>query len=74
MQGALDRIYDACHGVPSKQSKENFERVKNMKVDELGMVSITDAQNVFQKIHLMDRVLYLKMNEVYQEVFEEEMP
>ena len=43
MQGALDRIYDGCLGVPSKQSKERFELIKNMNVDELGMVSVSEA-------------------------------
>lgn len=65
VQEALDRIYNACCGLPSKQSKELFAHLKNMKVDELGMVSITDAAGVFAKIHLTDRVLYEKMNEVY---------
>ena len=54
MQGALDRIYDACYGVPSKQSKERFALIKNMKVDEVGMVSVKDAKMVFTKIHVLN--------------------
>ena len=44
-----------------------------MKIDELGMVSQMEAMTVFAKIHYNDRTLLLKVNEVYQEVFEEEL-
>ena len=74
VQGALDRIYDACYGsMQTKQSKERLALVKNMKIDELGMVSQMEAMTVFAKIHFNDRTLLLKVNEVYQEVFEEEL-
>ena len=66
MQGALDRIYDACYGVPSKQSKERFALIKNMKIDEVGMVSARDAKTVFAKIHILnDNQLLINMNNAY---------
>lgn len=68
-QSALDLLYNRLvNGHESKQSADGFKLIKDVAVDQNGLVKVIDASKVFVKIHFNDRQILQSLNELEQEI------